>query len=148
MTGAMTFLPTEGAGISFAKELKRSGPTPAVIELLDSHSLDIFRRHKRGHEQSPMRCDIPGGTPSAIYVEYHGPDADSIGQAVGEMAEIMASHGGDRGAVWTGSSVEDIANFKQIRHVLPELVNGLVGEQQRIEPRICKLGTDLAVPDE
>jgi D-lactate dehydrogenase (cytochrome) len=94
-----------------------------------------------------MRCEIPGGSPAAVYLEYHG-DAGSVDRAVGDMAKILVAHGGERDSMWAGSSDEDIANFKQIKHMHPEVLNGLVAEQQRKDPRIHKLGTDLAVPDD
>ena len=148
MTGAMVFLPTDDDAIGFAKDVRASKAAPAVIEFFDCRSIRMLRDHEHMRETFFSRCEIPAGSPAAVYLEYHGGDTDSVDWAVRDMAEILAAHGGYTDLVWTGSSPEDIANFKQIKHIHPELINGLVAEQQQTDPRIHKLGTDLAVPDD
>ena len=92
--------------------------------------------------------EIPDGDMTAIYVEYHSRDADADARAIGEMTEMLTDCGADEGLMWVGRGAEAIGNFKQIKHVFPELLNGVVGRRQQAEPGIRKLGTDHAVGDD
>ena len=147
MTGVMTFLPTKERAIGLARDLKSSPASPAAIEYFDSHSVDFIRQRKETFEPLQMGHELPPGPVTAVYVEYHG-SAEWIDAAVGELSEMLASRAGDKSPMWIESGEEAMANFRQIKHMFPELVNGLVGERKQADPRIRKLGTDLAVPDE
>ena len=148
MWGVMVFLPSEEAAVRFVKELRSGGTSPAAIEFLDCRSLELIRQSRKAFEQYQMAPEIPPEWHTAVYVEYHGPDEDAVESAVMEMSEKMVACGGDEDATWVGSGWREIYRFKQIRHLLPEVVNGLVVERQREEPGITKLATDLAVPDD
>ena len=148
MWGVMSFLPAEKAAIEFAREVRITGARPAAIEFLDSHSLDTIRAHRERFEQYQLAPEIPRSWHTAVYVEYHARDEDEAEAAVLEMSRVLARCGGDIEATWSGTGEREIQKFKQIRHLLPEIVNSAIAERQRSEPRITKLATDLAVPDD
>nr|MDO8134182.1 FAD-binding oxidoreductase [Candidatus Njordarchaeum guaymaensis] len=141
MWGIMVFLPSEEAAIRFVKAIRTYGKTPACIEFLDCHSLDFMQENSKNFPH------ISEEWHTAVYVEYYGRDQDEVEKAVMEMSERMVQCGGRDDWTWVGSGWSDLYNFKQIRHALPELVNGKIAELKNKEPRITKLGTDLAVPD-
>ena len=147
MVGVMAFAPTEAAAIGLARDLRASAARPAAIEYFDTHSVNFMRERPDNFADLQAGNEIPPGELTALYLEYHG-EADWIDSAIGEAVRLLARRGGDDRLMWVGRGDEPVAGFKQIKHVLPELVNGLVSERHKACPEIRKLGTDLAVPDE
>ena len=147
MTGVMAFLPDEPAALHLAKDLKASHARPAAIEYFDRASVEMLRANRSVFGPCQMGNEIPPGELTALYLEYHG-ETDWIDRAIGELRERLGDRGGDAGSIWVGRGHEAVGNFKQIKHMLPELVNGRVAERAKSAPGIRKLGSDLAVPDE
>lgn len=151
---SISFPETEGdirdqvAAMGLACCLKASPARPAALEYFDHHSVELLGRRKDVFENYQMGHEVPSGPPWAVYAEYHTEDADSARRAAGDVGDAVARLGGDRGLMWVEAGQDAMANFKQIKHLLPEVVNGLVAERQKAEPGIRKLGTDFAVPDE
>ena len=173
MTGMMIFFPSEEGALDLARELKaaetrpgRSGPRlrrassrlyppvagvrttrPVAIEFFDRHSVEFMLEIKGDLEKSQMGHEVPAGDFTALYVEYHGGDPALVEEAVDATLSGAARHGVDKDLVWIEGGHEAIGNFKQIKHLFPERLNGRVAKQQEKDPRIQKLGTDLAVPE-
>jgi D-lactate dehydrogenase (cytochrome) len=49
---------------------------------------------------------------------------------------------------WAGIEAGDVEKMKAVRHLIPESVNTLISQRKQKYPRVHKLGTDMAVPDE
>ena len=64
------------------------------------------------------------------------------------MSELMLQCGGDQAATWLASDTREMRRLQDFRHAVPEAVNLLIDERRKREPRLTKLGTDLAVPNE
>jgi D-lactate dehydrogenase (cytochrome) len=148
MWGVTAFFPAEEPAIRFVTAVRCADQRPAAVEFLDKRALNLLRSQK---ESNPAFKEIPGlpaAWDTAVYVEYHGPDEDSVEGAVAEMSEILETCGGDMEATWLAAGAREIERFKGVRHAVPEAVNLTIDERRKQEPRLTKLGTDLAVPDE
>lgn len=148
LSAAMLFFESEAAAVGFAHRLRSANQRPAALELYDAHALallrrkgDVFGRYQNGHE-------IPEGPWTGIYCEHHGQSSREISAAREEMRDAARDLRSPERLLWLDEGHEAIANYKQIKHLLPEVVNGIVAERHRDDPRIRKLGTDFAVPDD
>ena len=142
----MIFLPSEEAALGLARGLKARETRPVAIEFFDRHSLDFMREIKEALEKCQMGHEVPAGDLTALYVEYHGRPGD-VTAAVTATTGSAAGHRADEDLMWVEGGYEAIGNFKQIKHLFPEMLNGRVAKQQEKDPRVRKLGTDLAVPE-
>jgi len=121
---------------------------PAAIEFFDGNSLELLRGQKRNNPAFSELPEVPENIAAAVYVEYHGPDADSVEQRIFALAEILEQCGGDGDATWLAEQPKELVRLKDFRHALPEAINLLIDERRKDEPGLIKLGTDMAVPDE
>ena len=147
--GVSVFFPSEDPAIKFVIKMRSEPQTlkPVAIEFFDSHALDLLRKQKQINPAFEEIPSIPAGWNTAVYLEYHGNDEETVEKAVMEMSVTMAECGGDENATWTASNVRELERLKTFRHAIPEAVNLLIDERKKKEPGITKLGTDLAVPD-
>lgn len=146
MTGVMVFLPSESSAFRLAAILRSSVARPVAIEYFDQNAVGLLRSRPDVFKDYQMEHEFPPGPVWAVYVEYHSPDRESEKGRVEELLGGARRCGGDPGLAWVESGEEAVANYKQIKHLLPEVVNGIIGQEQAKEPSIRKLGTDWAVP--
>jgi len=145
--GVMVFLPDGDSAIRFVRAIRHAENGPAALEFFDSGALDLLRRQR---ESNPAFKEIPqlsAGWGGAVYAEYHGAEEDGVEQAVMAMSQRMMECGGDEDSTWLASDGKELDRLKDFRHAVPEAVNLLIDERRKAEPRLTKLGTDLAVPD-
>ena len=144
--GVMMFLPTEDDAVTFVERVRTAPARPFAIEFIDAASIALLRAQKHANPAfAGLRQPPPGGV-TAVYVEYGG-TAEAVDRAVSEMSDVLSDCGGDVDLTWLASSEHEIEDIKKFRHAVPEAVNLLIDERRRIEPKLTKLGTDLAVPD-
>jgi len=147
--GIMAFFPSEEAAIKFVRGVRHEGQCrPVAVEFFDSHALDMLRRQKRANPAFQEISEMPEAWNTGVYVEYHGPDEAAVEEGVQVMCDLMADAGGKDDATWIGSNERDMEALKFFRHAVPESVNLTIDERRKREPRLTKLGTDLAVPDD
>jgi D-lactate dehydrogenase (cytochrome) len=145
--GVMTFFPSEESAVRFVEEIRVKDMRPIAIEFFDKGALNLLRYQKKSN---PAFAEIPEMTPkwhTAVYVEYHGDDEAAVENAVTSMSETMTDAGGDGDATWLATDDRALERLKKFRHAVPEAVNLCVDEKRKKEPKLTKLGTDLAVPD-
>ncbi len=147
MWGVTAFLPNEAAALELVNQARAAAKRPAAIEFFDAHVLDLLRAQKDGNPAFKDIPALPAAWRSAVYIEYHADSEDAAEEAVMGLSELMADCGGDADATWLATGERDIERFKVFRHAAPECVNLLIDERRKREPRLTKLGTDLAVPD-
>lgn len=145
--GIMTFFPSEEEAIGFVEKVRGSEYPPVAIEFFGSRALDLLRQQKKTDPAFKEIPDIPTEWHTAIYVEYHGSQEDTVEEAVAEMSEVMTACGGNEEATWAADNERKMGRLKDFRHAVPEAVNLLIDERRKREPQLTKLGTDLAVPD-
>jgi len=146
--GVMAFFPSEEIALTFVRTVRTTEPKPVAVEFFNNGSLNLLRTQK---DSNPAFHDLPAIPPSghtAIYVEYQGPDEQTVEQAVISMSEVMNAAGGDTDATWMASDSRCLMELKDFRHALPEIVNLQIDERRKKEPALTKLSTDLAVPDD
>jgi len=80
-------------------------------------------------------------------VELHAADEAAAGAALERVMRAMTACGGSDEQAWLADSAAERERMRLFRHAVPESVNRLIAERQKSEPRITKLGTDMAVPD-
>lgn len=155
MCGLTVFLPSLASALSFVRlargetvdGLTGLATRPVAIEYFNHDTLNLLRRMK---SEGKGAGAIPGLLPryhTAIYLEYHGEDGEAVETAAVTAIEAAAALGGNDGDTWYASTPRDLASQKSFRHAAPESVNMLIGERQRTDPAIAKLGTDMSVPD-
>jgi len=151
--GINAYLPSEAAALELVQRLRGAAAAdeakaaPAAIEFFDSRALDLLRRQKRTNPAFADLPDIADEWDTAVYVEYHGDDADQVEAAVMDMSELLSDCGGNEDATWLASDGRELERLKDFRHAVPEAVNLLIDERRKSETGLTKLGTDLAVPD-
>ncbi len=145
--GVTVFLPDESAALGLVEDVRAADVKPAAIEFFDAHVLDLLRAHK---ERNPAFADIPAmpaAWHTAVYVEYHAGSDAAAEAAVMALGESVAGRGGDPDATWLAVGEREIERFKAFRHAAPECVNLRIDACRKLEPKVTKLGTDLAAPD-
>jgi D-lactate dehydrogenase (cytochrome) len=119
---------------------------PVAIEFFGPRTLDLLRAQR----DKASFCDfpeLPESYHTAVYVEYHGPDEDTVTEALMTLSEIMVDCGGDEETTWIADSSHEMQRLKNFRHAVPESVNMLIDQRRKTEPALTKLGTDMSVPD-
>ena len=150
--GIQSFFPSLNSAVKFVKQLRTKAPSfencnIAALEFIDSHALTLLRSQK----DNSAFDDIPhldDSWDTAIYIEFHGDTDDYVEAGVFVMSDLMVECGGDEDATWMASDKGSLEKLKHFRHAVPEAVNLTIDTLRKKEPKLTKLGTDLAVPDE
>jgi D-lactate dehydrogenase (cytochrome) len=150
--GIMAFLPSEKAALQFVIGLRKgtdnASDRPVAIEFFDFNALNLLRsqrQHKAGFNELPA---LPEHFHTAIYVEYHGPNEDTVGSAIEHMCGLLENCGGSEDTAWIATEHHDLQRIYDFRHAVPESVNMIIDERRKTDPALTKLGTDMAVSDE
>ena len=120
---------------------------PAAVEFIDSRALNLLRDKKNEYDILADIPDLPPAYHTGVYVEFHGDSEDVLSEAVTTLSDIMVKCGGDESATWTAMDEREMKRLHDFRHAVPETVNLAIDERRKKEPRLTKLGTDMAVPD-
>ena len=150
--GIQAFFPSLDSAVEFVEKLRAvkdeiENCKLAAIEFIDSNALTMLRAQK----DNPAFSELPkldDEWHTAIYVEFHGDSEDHVEEAVMTMSEIMIECGGDEDATWMAGDLRELEKLKLFRHAVPEVVNLTIDNRRKKEPKLTKLGTDLAVPDD
>ncbi len=154
--GIMAFMPSEAAALALVHAVRgdRSAASesaarhrPAAVELFNSQSLDLLRRHKVANPGFTAIPDIPAAYHTAVYAEYHGAGEAEVMPAVRRLGDILSALGGSEAETWAASNRHELERLKSFRHAVPEIVNLTIDQRRRREPALTKLGTDMSVPD-
>lgn len=155
MCGLTVFLPSQAAALAFVRLARGEAiagqnvlPTqPVAIEYFNHDTLNLLRRMKAEGKGAEAVPTLLPRYHTAVYLEYHGADEDVVEGAALAAIEAATALGGSDEDTWYAANPRDLAPQKAFRHAVPEAVNLLIGERQRSEPAITKLGTDMSVPD-
>jgi len=145
--GIMAFMPSEPDAVRFVETCRCGDDPPAALEFFDTGALELLQGEKESNPAFGGLPAIPPEAKAAVYIEYHGPDEGSVEEAVMNMSEVLVDCGGDEEATWMAADAHELERLKDFRHAVPEIVNLTIDERRKKEPRLTKLGTDLAVPD-
>ncbi|MBD3321800.1 MAG: FAD-binding protein [Chitinivibrionales bacterium] len=120
----------------------------SALEYFDPGSLDLLRKQKKENQAFSYIPDIPSEHACALYIEYMGADENEVIKRMERGAELLSGLGCDEDSCWAACTERELTKLKLFRHAVPEAVNLTVDQRKRTEPRLAKLGTDMAVPDD
>jgi D-lactate dehydrogenase (cytochrome) len=146
-SGVVAFFPEESGAVTFVENARSLHPRPAAIEFFDSRALDLLRSQRANNPGFAAFPDLPIGLLTAVYVEFHGSDEAVMDDSLMSIADLITANGGDVDMTWGASEPSELKSLKTFRHAVPESVNMLIDQRRKTEPKLSKLGTDLAVPD-
>ncbi|MBD3243245.1 MAG: FAD-binding protein [Chitinivibrionales bacterium] len=156
MWGLMAFMSDEAAAVMLVRALRGEQvdkgdytpePAPVAIELFNNAALALLRTQKATNAAFAEIPELPESYHTAVYAEFHGPDEDTVTDAVMAASEAIVALGGDEDATWVADSQREMERLKFFRHAVPESVNLLIDGRRREHPSLTKLGTDMSVPD-
>ncbi|MCR4435933.1 MAG: FAD-binding oxidoreductase [Clostridiales bacterium] len=154
--GITAFFPSEEGAVDFVRALRGESvdfltsplvDKPAAIEFFDCNALNLLRGQK---ESNPAFSEIPALPPeyhTAVYFEYDGEDENRLEDMAARAVEALTECGGSEDATWLATGPREMEKMHFFRHAVPEAVNLLIGQRNRVNRSITKLGTDMAVPD-
>jgi D-lactate dehydrogenase (cytochrome) len=143
------FFPSEEAAINFVQDVRSedSPVKPTLVEYFDSRAVQMLREART---KGTAGVTVPSQVEQCeaiIFVEV--PFAEEEMEAIFMAAqELLGKHGIGMDGTWAGIDPGDLEKMKAVRHLIPETVNALIAQRKQKYPRVHKLGTDMAVPDE
>jgi len=135
------FFPSTAAALDCASQIRKSskgiqplpGITPASLEFMDRHSLDLLRSDF---------STIPKSAQAVLMIEQeHSEENEET--ALTHWAEYLSRLGVEENMIWFAQTNSDRERLRKFRHTLPETVNTIVRNR-----KFQKVGTDIAVPAE
>lgn len=143
------FFPTEQAAINFVKEVrsKTSPVHPTLVEYFDSKAVQMLRdARKKGTGGVTVPPQVEQ-CQAIIFFEIPFAQAE-MEKSFMAAQELLGKYGIGMDDTWAGIEVGDLEKMKAVRHLIPETVNALIAQRKQQYPKVHKLGTDMAVPDE
>ncbi len=117
------------------------------LEFYSENALQVLRNLQKTELATVGMPPIPENARSAIFFEMSLiPVSDELDYSV--LEETIAGVGASLSNSWAGYESREVDRFKVFRHLVPETINSIVAERKKENPRLHKLGTDMAVPDE
>jgi D-lactate dehydrogenase (cytochrome) len=156
MWGLVAFMPGQDAALKLVRAIRGEvvgDGTPAVsvrpvaLEWFNRDALAMLAAQRSSNAVFSGLPVIPEGGRTAVYVEYHGDNEDSVMEAMGTASAVAESLGGSEDATWVAGDDREMERLKVFRHAVPEAVNLTIDQRRRTEPSLTKLGTDMSVPD-
>ena len=143
------FFPTEKAALNFVKDVRSdSSPVqPTLVEYFDSNAVQMLRDARI---KGIAGVTVPPQVEKAEAIIFFEIPFAEVEMEPTFMAaqELLGKHSIGMDDTWAGIDPGDLEKMKAVRHLIPETVNALVAQRKQKYPRVHKLGTDMAVPDE
>jgi D-lactate dehydrogenase (cytochrome) len=144
----VAFFPTEDASLSFVELARSGGMSPLALEYFDSDALLMLEEVRVSQGPTSEIPAIPDFG-AAVYFEsaIRSGQEDGFSQVFAGWRRLIQECGGDPSVCWGAMEKRDLLRLKVFRHSLPERVNMIIAQKKLKNPRIHKVGTDMAVPD-
>ena len=142
------FLASEGQAIDLVKALRSD--LRFELDFLEFYSGTALELLRDRHIRDPKSMDLPGipeSAGAALFFEYSF-DALATAAEDSPLLETIRSCGATIADSWAAYENREIERLKNFRHILPETINAIIADRKKQIPRLHKLGTDLAVPDD
>jgi D-lactate dehydrogenase (cytochrome) len=117
------------------------------LEFYSGHALDLLRQRQIQDPKSIDLPPVPEQAGAALFFEFSF-DAMANHLDYGPLEEALKSCGASIADSWAAYENRELQRLKDFRHILPETINAIIAERKKKYPKLHKLGTDLAVPDE
>jgi D-lactate dehydrogenase (cytochrome) len=143
------FFPTEAAAIDFVQDIRKdsSAVHPTLVEYFDSHAV-VMLREARAKGIGGVTVPTQVETCQAIIFFEIPYSEDQMEETFMAAQTALEKYGIGMDDTWAGIEAGDLEKMKAVRHLIPESVNTLIAQRKQEYPRVHKLGTDMAVPDE
>ena len=126
------FFTREEDSWQFSEEVKKShDPGVLSIEYFDHNALELLKA-KNGN--------VPDGAAAAIFFEQSMTDRDGD-KVMDKWTGMIERHNASLDATWVAMNEKDAGIFTELRHSIPESVNGIIKRRG-----FRKFSTDIAVP--
>lgn len=113
-----------------------------VLEYLDGEAVRLAEENRTTLPAIQAVPEIDEGIQSVIYVEVEGDD-DECGEAMMELAFIMADHGADPDEAWTLVGQNETARFHEYRHAVTEAAAQYMAAKHAEDPSMYLLAEDI-----
>lgn len=110
------------------------------LEYLDSNSLRLLHEI---NEDRKLGMKLPANGAAAILSEF-----ESTETAIEVLVEYLQLHHSPVDETISAIDERDKERLRTLRHAIPEAINRIIAKRKNDIPRLHKLGTDTAVPDE
>ncbi len=137
----MIFFPSEKNAWDFCSEIRKLSMIARQNnsgEILEARSIEYFDEGSLNFMFSHY-LNIPRSAKAAIYIEQECRDKKR--ELLVDWFNVIRRSKGFAADTWLASSEDQKEEFREFRHMLPELVN-----QWLLERNQQKIGTDMAVP--
>ncbi len=114
-----------------------------AAEYMDQASIDLVQARKPMMAKLKELPDLPVDTQAMVYMEFHGPDEETV-QADAEALMVLGSeYGVDLDAAWATAGDYEMERLIAFRHTVAEAVNIKIEQAHRICADITKQSTDM-----
>ncbi|MFW9935576.1 MAG: FAD-binding oxidoreductase [Candidatus Thorarchaeota archaeon] len=143
------FFPTEKAALAFVRDIRSESSLvqPTLVEYFDSNAVQMLRDARI---KGLAGVTVPPQVEKAeaiIFFEIPFVEAEMESTFMAAQ-ELLGKYEIGMDDTWAGIDPGDLDKMKAVRHLIPETVNSLIAQRKQKHPRVHKLGTDMAVPDE
>lgn len=132
----MLFSESEEQALDLVYELDGHGQCVA-IEYFDHSVLQLIK------SQHSAKYNLKNWDCCAVYCEFVGSNAE-IEKYLRTLAGIAKEHGVRQ--TWASANARELRMQKDFRHLAPEEVNSIIARRKADNPKLHKIGTDMAVP--
>ncbi len=143
--GITCFAETEDQALDLVIKCREKVQNIVAIEFFDEHALKILIEQKSANPAFAQLPEIKPDFAAAIYFELHCDIEDDALKQSFLLADIMEEIGLNSQNTWVARNETDRHRLLFFRHAVPEAVNMLIDQRKKSDPKITKLGTDMAV---
>ena len=144
----LQIFPTEEMALSCVEALRSSTALKLLaIEFIDRVGLNFVRESAAGAKTVPAQL-LGENSGAALSLEIEVVDDDALGEAVCDLEQIVTGVGADFSKSFAGTADRDMREIKIFRHAVPEGINALIARRKERFPRLHKVATDMAVPNQ
>ncbi len=150
--GGVSFFSSEESAFHFVRLIKQfiqlsdQFVNPTALEFFDDFSLQLLRKKNQSKESSSNIPSFPDHAKAAVYFEQEGIE-EKIDEIYNGYHHILTQCNASMEETWGGFEKGELKQMVEFRHAVPEAINGIIGQRQKIIPDLHKISTDIVVPD-
>ena len=144
----LSFFKSDKDGLNFVNSIREEiGKNIFDIEAIEFFGKNALKLLKERREAGGTEIHEFPESDAAIYYEL-GFTEENLEEIFEKIDEMLQAVNCSTDASWAGMDAEETKKIKEFRHAVPETINQIIGERKREIPKLHKIGTDLAVPEE
>ncbi len=143
----MAFFPSEEDAVNFVYDI-RAPDTPVKMSFLEYFGPNAITMIKDKAASAGIKVPaLTDQTNAIVFFEFEYTEENMEEKVMG-LEMILNKYNSSSESSWAGLDRSELAKMKTVRHFVPETVNGLIAQRKAEFPKIHKIGTDMAIPDE